>query len=80
MEGRLFISNVSGCRVEKMASFLKEAWEDLSVEELSRARGSFIAFTSGLEEGATREQFRAIMDPMLSIQDLVGQLKDLKSM
>ena len=63
-----------------MASFLKEAWEELSEQELSRARGSFLAFTTGLEEGATREQFRALMDPMLSIQDLVLELKELKLM
>ena len=63
-----------------MASFLKEAWEDLSPEDLSRARGSFLAFTSGLEEGATREQFRAIMDPMLSLQDVIGHLKQLQRM
>ena len=63
-----------------MSSFLKEAWEELSEQELSRARGSFIAFTTGLEEGATREQFRSIMDPMLSIQDLVIELKELKLM
>ena len=63
-----------------MASFLKEAWEELSEQELSRARGSFLAFTAGLEEGATREQFRALMDPMLSIQDMVLELKELKLM
>ena len=63
-----------------MASFLKESWEELSEQELSRARGSFLAFTTGLEEGATREQFRALMDPMLSIQDLVLELKELKLM
>ena len=64
-----------------MASFLKEAWEDLPDQELDRARGSYIAFTSGLEEGsAMREQFKAMMEPMLSIQDLVLQLKELKLM
>ena len=46
-------------------------------EDRSRARGAFLAFTTGLEEGAMREQFRAIMDPMLSLQDLVIELKEL---
>lgn len=59
-------------------SFLKEAWEEMPAEELARAKGSFLAFTSGLEEGATREQFRAIMDPMLSLQDVITQLKELQ--
>ena len=36
-----------------MTSFLKKAWEELSAEDLDRAKGSFIAFTTGLEEGAT---------------------------
>ena len=63
-----------------MANFLKEAWEDLSEQELDRARGSYIAFTTGLEEGATREQFRSLMDPMLSIQDVIIGLKELKLM
>ena len=63
-----------------MASFLKEAWEELSAEELSRSRGEYLAFTAGLEEGSTREQFRSIMDPMLSIQDLINQLKELRTM
>ena len=52
----------------------------MSVEELARAKGSFIAFTTGLEEGATREQFRSIMDPMLSMQELINQLKGLRIM
>ena len=60
-----------------MAVFLKEKWEELSREDRSRARGAFLAFTTGLEEGAMREQFRAIMDPMLSLQDLVIELKEL---
>ena len=63
-----------------MATFLKEAWEDLPDQELDRARGSYIAFTTGLEEGATREQFRALMDPMLSLQDVIIGLKELKTM
>ena len=63
-----------------MTSFLKEAWEDLSEQDLDRARGSFIAFTTSLEEGATREQFRALMDPMLSMQDVILGLKELKTM
>ena len=63
-----------------MSSFLKERWEDISPEELSRAKGAFLAFTSGLEEGSSREQFKSIMDPMLSLQDLIGQLKELKIM
>lgn len=63
-----------------MASFLKEAWEELSTEDLSRAKGSFIAFTSGLEDGASKEQFRAIMDPMLSLQDLIVKLKNLQAL
>ena len=66
--------------IEAMSSFLKEAWEELSVEDLSRAKGSFLAFTSGLEEGATREQFRAIMDPMLSLQELIVKLKNLQAL
>ena len=57
--------------------FLKEKWEDLSREDQSRARGAFLAFTTGLEEGAMREQFKAIMDPMLSLQDLIRELKEL---
>ena len=63
-----------------MASFLKSAWEELSEQELDRSRGSFIAFTTSLEEGATREQFRALMDPMLAMQDVIIGLKDLKIM
>ena len=63
-----------------MTSFLKEAWEDLSEQDLDRARGSFIVFTTSLEEGATREQFRALMDPMLSMQDVILGLKELKTM
>ena len=62
-----------------MTSFLKVAWEELSEQELDRARGSYIAFTTSLEEGATREQFRALMDPMLAIQDVIIGLKDLKT-
>jgi hypothetical protein len=63
-----------------MAAFLKEKWEDLTPEELSRARGAYIAFTTGLEEGASREQFKSLMDPMLSIQDLILELKELQAM
>ena len=61
-----------------MSSFLKEAWEDTSQEELSRAKGAFLAFTSGLEDGASKEQFKAIMDPMLSLQHAMLELKALK--
>lgn len=60
-----------------MTAFLKEKWEELSEEELARSRGSFLAFTTSLEEGNMREQFRAIMDPMLNLQDVVGELKEL---
>ena len=63
-----------------MATFLKKAWEDMSSEELARAKGSFITFMMGLEEGAAREQFKAIMDPMLCIQELIRQLKGLQIM
>ena len=59
-------------------SFLKERWEDLAQEELSRAKGAFLAFTTGLEEGASREQFKSLMDPMLSLQDTISELKALK--
>ena len=60
-----------------MTAFLKEKWEELSEEELARSRGFFLAFTTSLEEGNTREQFRAIMDLMLNLQDVVGELKEL---
>ena len=63
-----------------MAGFLKEKWEDLSTEELSRAKGAFLAFTTGLEEGTSREQFRAIMDPMLNLQTAIIELKELQDM
>ena len=61
-------------------SFLKERWEDISQEELSRAKGAFLAFTTGLEEGASREQFKSLMDPMLSLQETITELKALKIM
>ena len=54
--------------------FLREKWEDLTHEDQSRARGAFLAFTTSLEEGAMREQFKVIMDPMLSLQDLILEL------
>ena len=60
-----------------MASFLKEKWEDLSTEELAREKGSYIAFTTGLEEGASREQFKSLMDPMHSLQEVIVDLKKL---
>ena len=63
-----------------MASFLKENWEDSTEEELSRARGAYIAFVTSLEEGSTREQFRTLMDPMLSLQDMIVTLKELQAM
>lgn len=63
-----------------MASFLKKTWEDSSTEEISRARGAFIAFTTGLEDGMMKEQFRSIMDPMLTLQDVVQELKELQDM
>ena len=60
-----------------MSGFLKEKWEDLSSEELARAKGAFLAFTTALEEGTSREQFRAIMDPMLNLQTAIIELKEL---
>ena len=63
-----------------MASFLKEDWLELSEEDRSRARGSFIAFTSSLEEGMMREQFRSLMDPMLNLQDIVSNLTEVQIM
>ena len=60
------------------SSFLKERWEDVTPEELSRAKGAFLAFTTGLEEGASREQFKSLMDPMLSMQEAINELKALK--
>ena len=61
-----------------MSSFLKERWEDITQEELSRAKGAFLAFTSGLEDGSSKEQFKSIMDPMLSLQHAITELKALK--
>ena len=61
-----------------MSSFLKETWEDISPEELSRAKGAFLAFTSGLEDGASKEQFMSITDPMLSLQHAITEMKALK--
>ena len=58
-----------------MTAFFKEKWEELSEEELARSRRSFLAFTTSLEEGNMREQFRASMDPMLNLQDVVGSLR-----
>ena len=61
-------------------NFLKEKWEESSTEELSRSKGAFLAFTTNLEEGACREQFRSLMDPMLNIQSSILELKELKDM
>lgn len=60
-----------------MASFLKEDWATTSEEDRSRARGAFIAFTTGLEEGMMREQFKSIMDPMLNLQDIIISLAEV---
>ena len=63
-----------------MTVFLCEAWEDMSEAELARSRGVYLAFTASLEEGSLREQFRSLMDPMLSLQDLIVELKQLQAM
>jgi hypothetical protein len=63
-----------------MSSFLKEDWITLSDEDRSRARGAYIAFTTGLEEGMMREQFKSIMDPMLNLQDIIVYLTALQAM
>ena len=63
-----------------MSGFLKEKWEDLSKEELSRAKGAFLAFTTGLEEGNSREQFKSLMDPMLNLQTTIIELRELQDM
>ena len=63
-----------------MSGFLKEKWEDLSQEELSRAKGAFLAFTTGLEEGNSREQFKSLMDPMLNLQTTIIELRELQDM
>ena len=62
---------------KRMASFLKEDWVTASEEDRSRARGAFIAFTTGLEEGMMREQFKSIMDPMLNLQDIIITLAEV---
>ena len=64
----------------KMSVFLQPKWEDLSQEERSRSSGAFLAFTTGLEEGNLREQFKAVMDPMMSLQDTILDLKDLQAL
>ena len=63
-----------------MSGFLKEKWEELSTEELSRAKGAFLAFTTGLEEGNSREQFKSLMDPMLNLQTTIIELRELQDM
>ena len=63
-----------------MTVFLREAWENMTQAEVDRSRGVYLAFTASLEEGSLREQFRAIMDPMLALQDVILDLKQLQAM
>ena len=53
---------------------LRNACKDV----IHEAKGAFLAFTTGLEEGASREQFKSLMDPMLSMQEAINELKALK--
>jgi hypothetical protein len=61
-------------------AFLREDWETLTTEELGRARGTFSAWISGLEEGSVREQLKSIYQPMVDIQDAILDVAILLTM